>query len=267
MKVSELMTKDPAVTSPETTLAAAIAVMDERSVRHLPVVERGRLIGIISERDLLDATGWSPGRYVEADGGPKVVRDSMSVPVETARRDDHVRAAIGRLLDRRIDCLPVVDDQERLVGILTVVDLGELVRKRAAVGSSGELDAVVGAYMSETPRTADVGATVADAIALCRELEVRHLPVVSDGWFVGVVSDRDLRLRAGRGEDERRLGEIMSTDLITVGPDDQLSEAVDLMHRRRVDSVVVTRDGRMVGVLTKTDVLRLLRDRLDPDWE
>lgn len=223
---------------------------------------------MISARDLLEATGWNPDRYVEADRAPKVVRDYMTLPAETVAGDDEVLAAIDLLLDRRIGCLPVVGAKGRLEGVLTVDDLvAELVRACAAAEAIGEVDAVVAACMSEAPFTIDSRTTVRDAVDACRTRDVLHLPVQSDGWFIGIVSDRDLRLHVGRGEHERRLEEIMSTGLVTVGLESLISDAAELMQRRRVDSIPVTSGGRLVGLLTTTDVLLHLREKLAPEGQ
>ena len=263
MKVHDLMTRDFVTAQAHWPLATAVGVMAERSVRHLPVMERGELVGLVSERDLLEATGWTPERYVEADRGPKLVRDYMSVPVETVHDDDDVTTALSILLDRRRGCLPVLDAEERLVGILTVSDLvTELVRASGISDGVGELDGVVAGWMKETPETVEPTATVNEALALCRRHTIRHLPVVSDGWLVGFVSDRDLRLRLGRGETERTVADIMSTSLVSVGPESLLSDAAELMQARRMDSIAVTTEGRLVGVLTTTDVLAFLQERL-----
>jgi acetoin utilization protein AcuB len=262
MNVSDLMAKEPLAVAPDLPLADAIGLMAQHALRHLPVVERGALVGIVSERDLLEATGWNPDRYLVADGRPRVVRDSMSVAVETAAPDEELRAAVVRLLDRRIGCLPVVDAAGRLAGVVTVADLLALFARADA--SAAVLDAVVASRMSQAPVTLDAGASVSDALEACREHDVRHLPVTSDGWFVGLVSDRDLRLQTGRGEPRRRVQDIMSTHLATVGPESLVSDAVELMRRRRVDSIPVAREGKLIGMLTTADVLRLLRDRLVP---
>jgi CBS domain-containing protein len=187
----------------------------------------------------------------------------MTVPVETVTAQDEVRSAVGLLLDRHLGCLPVVDAAGRLEGVLTTADLvGAHVRACAPAAGVGELDAVVASRMSEAPITVDAGTTVAAALDVCRTQGVRHLPVQSDGWFVGLVSDRDLRLRAGKGELGRRLEEVMSTDLATLGPESLLSDAAELMQRRRIEAIPVTRDGRLLGMLTATDLLDLLRERL-----
>lgn len=263
MKVSELMTRDPEVVDPECSLADAIDRMVERTIRHLPVVELGRLIGVVSERDLLEATGWNPDRYFEADRTPKVVRDYMSVPVETVSVDDDVGAAVAVFLARRIGCLPVVAADGKYEGVLTVTDLvAEHVRACLAARAIGELDAVVAACMSEAPVTVDPWTTVGDARSICHAHDVRHLPVQSEGWFVGLVSDRDLLLRIGHGDLGCKVEAIMSTGLATIGPEHLLSDAARIMQSRRVESIPVTRDGRLLGMLTSTDVLRVLQEKL-----
>jgi acetoin utilization protein AcuB len=261
VNVSDLMVREPLAVAPDLPLASAIGTMVERRLRHLPVVEKGRLVGVVSERDLLEATGWNPDHYRDADGAPRVVRDSMSVAPETVTGDDELRAAVVRLLDRRIGCLPVVGSDDRLVGLLTVADLLRLV---GAAGAAGEIDAAVSSRMSHVPLALDVAADVESALETCHAREIRHLPVTADGWFVGLVSDRDLRLAVGRGERRRRLQDVMSTDLATVEPEALVSDAVALMLSRRIDGVPVTRAGKLLGLLTTTDVLRLLRDRLVP---
>ena len=170
---------------------------------------------------------------------------------------------MGLLVERRLGCLPVVDVSGRLVGILTVADLvGELVRICASAEGLGELDEVVAACMTEAPVTVDPRASVAEAIEICRAHGMRHLPVQSDGSFIGLVSDRDLRRSVGYRELERKVEEIMTSDLVTVGPESLLSDAAELMQRLRVDSIPVTREGRVVGILTTSDVLELMYAKL-----
>lgn len=99
---------------------------------------------------------------------------------------------------------------------------------------------------------------------------VRHLPVVDDDrHIVGVVTDRDLRhhlfakgaLTGGEVIAERLLraapvSDIMSSPAISVGPDDPLEGAARLMLEDKIGSLPVVEDGRPVGMITETDLLR-----------
>ena len=112
-----------------------------------------------------------------------------------------------------------------------------------------------------------------DAVARMVRARVRHLPVVNrEGMLVGVVTDRDLRHHLlaphvfGRRRERRvdelldsvRVAEVMSTDLVTVEPEALLADAATIMHDERVGSLPVVDRGRLVGVLTETDMLRYL---------
>ena len=122
--VKDSMTREVVVLSPETTAAEALAICRERRVRHLPVLEEGRLVGIISDRDLRSAAPalGDPGR-VEALGKLRV-SEVMSRDVVSARPDDPIEEAANEMRERRIGCLPVVEN-DALVGIITSSDVME----------------------------------------------------------------------------------------------------------------------------------------------
>jgi len=124
--------------------------------------------------------------------------------------------------------------------------------------------------MTPNPTRLPLTATVADALAALRELDARHLPIVTlDGELVGIVSDRDLGqlplaewLPDAEAAAELRtpLSGVMSTSLLTVEPDTPLDEIVDLMIEHKVGALPVVRaDGRtLVGIVSYIDVLRAL---------
>lgn len=108
--------------------------------------------------------------------------------------------------------------------------------------------------------------SVAEAIAVTRQHRIRHLPVVQDGRLVGVASDRDLRLAippqgsmpdAERRElmDRTRVGDVMVKEVITVTPDAPVEEAAALLAENKIGCLPVLSDGRLVGILSETDVL------------
>jgi acetoin utilization protein AcuB len=135
--VRDVMAKRPITIDPEAPLATAIAVMREKEIRHLPVVDDGdRLVGIITDRDLRSAalapalTEFLPPdlrRAVERAAGileQLRVKDAMTWSVVATRPDATVAEAAAVMFERRIGCLPVRQNG-KLVGIITERDIGK----------------------------------------------------------------------------------------------------------------------------------------------
>ena len=121
--VKDSMTREVVVLSPETTAGEALALCRERRIRHLPVLEAGRLVGIVSDRDLRSAAP-GLGDPARASALEKIrVSEVMTRDVATTRPDDPIEEAANRMREKRIGCLPV--EVERLVGILTSSDVME----------------------------------------------------------------------------------------------------------------------------------------------
>jgi CBS domain-containing protein len=126
MRVSEWMTPAPITVTPSTAVPKVQGLMRHRRIRHLPVLEDGRLVGIITDRDVRTvdpspATSLGPGeRHYLFER--LTVRAVMTRPVITVTPRDSLAEAVRLMLENRIGCLPVLEDQ-RLVGILTGVDV------------------------------------------------------------------------------------------------------------------------------------------------
>lgn len=97
--------------------------------------------------------------------------------------------------------------------------------------------------------------------------DVGALPVVDgeDGWLVGIVTDRDIAIRAtARGLDPRTtpVGHVMTRDVATCLPGDPIEKAVDRMEEWQVRRMpVVDDDGRLVGILAQADLVTRIHDR------
>jgi acetoin utilization protein AcuB len=114
-----------------------------------------------------------------------------------------------------------------------------------------------------TPRPAIIAAnrTLADAHELMRERRIRHLPVVAGDVLVGMLSQRDLHLlETLKDVDASRVtvDEAMTSSPYSVTPDAPLRSVVETMARNKWGSAVVVERGRVVGLFTATDAMRLL---------
>jgi acetoin utilization protein AcuB len=119
----------------------------------------------------------------------------------------------------------------------------------------------VGDVMSGRPITIDCNEVLEDAIDLMSEEEVHHLVVLDRGLLVGVLSDRDLlRFECGKRVSPAvvAVAEAMCPDPIIAEPDEPLAIVAARMATTCSDAAVVLHDGKVVGIFTVTDALRLL---------
>ena len=121
MLVGKRMTRNPKTVSPDDPLSLAAGILREHRFHHLPVVEGGRLVGILSDADLRNASFG----VIPAAGGPagdRPVREAMRTEVWSVTPDDSVEDALLILTREKFGALPVLSG-DRLVGIITRADL------------------------------------------------------------------------------------------------------------------------------------------------
>lgn len=118
--VGELMTRDLVTLKETQNLAIADELLRLHRIRHLPVVREGKLVGLLTHRDLLKATS---EKHPDPAKHPLWAADIMNREVKTVRPDTSLREAVKVMLDNKFGCLPVIAETGKLVGILTEADL------------------------------------------------------------------------------------------------------------------------------------------------
>jgi len=262
MKVSAIMTTRLIVVSPETSLDETIKLMDENRVRHLPVVEGERLIGVISDRAVLKATGWLPSRVLEVfsdEGGHLQVKDVMNSPAISVDAKTTVVNACLDMLGRSIGCLPVVDG-DNLVGMLSEMDILALYVRHCG---GGKYDSLVEEHMTHEVTGIKENVTLQKAAELMLSLGVRHLPVMEEGRLIGMLSDRDLQRGVGSGRSAKSaVEEVMSKMIVDARPGDHVSRAAEQMIKHRISALPIVEDGQLEGMLSMSDVFDICLDGL-----
>ncbi|MGQ9515805.1 MAG: CBS domain-containing protein [Anaerolineae bacterium] len=192
MLVAERMSRQPIAIPPDLPLPEALRLMREKRVRRLPIVdEAGRLIGIVSEKDLLYAAP-SPATTLSIYEMQYLltritVKDVMTSDVITVRESNTLEEAARLMVRHKIGGLPVVDDAGKLIGIITETDLfktflellggwergvraavlildqkGELCRLAGTIADAGGNIISLGTFMGQDPATRQILLKVAD---------------------------------------------------------------------------------------------------------
>lgn len=140
MKVKDLMSKKVFTVGPEDMLDKVFFLFNFEAIRHLPVVEKNKLVGVLSDRDLKKIMGPRKKVVTDKDTGTQFtvharrVRTIMHRGVMTIGPDEQAADAAAIMAKRKIGCLPVVK-KDKLVGIITATDI-----LRAYVKLSHEVD-------------------------------------------------------------------------------------------------------------------------------
>ncbi len=124
LKVVDVMTKNPLTVIASETVGQVDEMMSEHKIRQLPVVNCGELVGIVTDRDIRSfLSGWRTESQEEREKALSTkVRDIMTTGPITLSPDNGLQEAVELLIDEKIGGIPVVDEVEGLVGIVTYVD-------------------------------------------------------------------------------------------------------------------------------------------------
>ena len=245
------------------TLATAEQILVHRRLRQLFVVDAGKLVGSISEGDILryrakvkpDETWWRDPIW-------RAMQDIALV----AGPDDLTAEAGDRLAASRVDVMPIVE-RGYLVGQITARDLLEVElrgRPEAQPVTAADL-------MSEPAVTVTPDDSLLVAAGIMAEHQLRHLPVIGAGLVVGILSDRDVRTAVGdpvrfiTGPETARLitvRDAMTGPAVTVAAHTPLAELAAEFADDKIGALpVVDRERKLLGVVSYVDVLRALAER------
>ena len=113
--------------------------------------------------------------------------------------------------------------------------------------------------MTTEPTTVEPKATLGEVATLMKQEDCGSIPVVEAGRLVGIVTDRDIVIRGVAGGTDpktQRVSTIMSADPVTIGADDDVTEAEKIMADRQIRRLPVIEDGRLVGIIVTAQIAR-----------
>lgn len=238
--------------------------MQLHAIRHLPVLRDGKLVGLLSERDILE---YRANLGMVEDWTRIGVSGVMTRSPQTADPDASVTEITARFATSKLDALPIVAGGH-LVGIVTITDVlaAEVERAMQPMPRVTAADA-----MTPGPFTIRLDDNLFAAARQMTTHGIRHLPVVDDHEVVvGMLSERDLRTHLGdpsrfvisRDHTAMRVRDAVSHVPISVTADHPIVDVAKLFEDHRIGAVpVVDREGRLIGIVSYVDVLHALASK------
>ncbi len=241
----------PLAFAPETPLHLALAAMSEQRMSSVVVVADDRPVGIFTERDALALI------VREAYDSDAPLAGLMTLNPITAPPDIGFAEGYARMVAEGIRHLVVVDAAGRLVGVISETDFAQ------ALGADELLiPRTVSDLMTRDPVSLPPGATVAEALRLMTERRISSVLIVEADRVLGILSERDAIRLVGAALDLGLTPVLsqMSQPVHCVQPDVPAHEASPLMRALGVRRLAVTDEsGRLVGILTRRDLLKDLQ--------
>ena len=194
MLIREWMTQDVITVTPDTSMMKASKILKENRIRRLPVVDaEGRLIGIVSDRDIKEA---SPSKATTLDMHELYyllseikVKDIMTRDPFTVRAEDTVETVALNMIEKRIGGLPVIDDGGKLVGIISDSDVFKVLITITGVrhggvqfafeleNTPGTLKPIVDTLREHNARIISILTSMDDSSGPTRRVYIRILPM------------------------------------------------------------------------------------------
>lgn len=179
IKVREVMSSPVISVRPEMTVLEAGQVVEERHVKRLPVIEDNKLVGIVTQTDLI--------RVLTSYGMWRGVEEIMTRDVATIQRDSSVADAAALMASRGISGIVVAQDK-KIVGVLTERDL----LKRVIAAGKDPANVTVGEVMTTPVAKIPPYYSVFSASRIMEKGHIRRLVVEDNKWLCGVVTQTDI---------------------------------------------------------------------------
>ena len=257
IQLAEILTSEVITVQPDTLVSEALLLMRNNNISCIIVVDDGKPVGIITERNVVKFIAES-----FADSIDCAISEVMNSPVITAGSGMDIFEAYNLLSVNHMRHLAVVDDSECLTGVVTLSNIVEKLTYESFVDMKR-----VSQVMTHGVYTVSRDTRVKQALIEMAEKSISCIVVVDGGQPVGIITERDVsRLHIDySNSDLSRLpvDEVMTPSVQTVSGDTVLPVAIDIMKRNKLRRLVVVNDdnGNIEGLATQSDIIKGLEGR------
>jgi CBS domain-containing protein len=254
LKVSDIMSREIITATTADTVFSAAKKMSENSISCVVVTDDEMVIGILTDKDILKGIAGD-----DRDFHRLRIGERMSSPVEVVSPEELVIVA-GRTMEaKNIKRLPVVDGG-LLVGIITQTDVTRGLISISPLGAVSDI-------MTTKVATVDTGATVVEAARIMASNGISCLIATHRQEVAGILTEKDLLKRVvalHKDPATTLVVDVMSFPLVAIPPSYSVLSAGKKMDTMRLHRLVVMdRTKKVCGIITQTDIMRVVRSELE----
>ena len=264
MQVSQIMI-EPVTISKDQRLSYALELLDKKGVERLVVVQDGEVTGILTYADIADRLGVS--KVVALSIKRLHVSSAMTDTVITVGPDDDVNEVAQLMIERGMSGCPVVDEDGKLVGVITKVQISKLVNRFDKIKVSELMTTEDILQVNPVTRLVKARGDMLDA-------GFSGLPVTDGGRVLGLITERMVAEAMARFTvevpDKHRANQVRQIRVVDamkqqppmVAPEDSIAEAVTKMLDANLNTLpVVEKGNRLVGMISATDLTRFVANK------
>lgn len=276
MKIEEVMNEEVILAEENEQVSHARNLMLKHGYSRILVVNpEGKPVGILTEKDLIRKMRANGPQWKRRTIDKISIRRVMTSNPVTITPFRELREAVELMIKNDISSIPVVDNDE-VVGIVTKSDLMDFYSQKF----SGKWK--VSQLMTGDVITVNENHSIGHVISIMEDQKIGKVVVMRDNEPVGIITSANISfanvedpetgvsvekiafLRKIDGQEKRNVrevsmvtaGDIMTNHLIKIGPDQDAASAADVMVKNDVSGIPVVNDGELVGIITKTDIIR-----------
>lgn len=282
--IMKIASKDVLTASQSATIIEIANLMSQKDIRRIPITDpgTGKLLGIVTTMDILDFFGGGQkynlitekykGNFLSAINAP--IKEIMTVGVKTMTNKDTIIDAATLMLEEDIGGFPIIDCDEKIVGMVTEGDIVETLQRM--ISNIEVQDVMATKVISTTP-----GTKIEAITKMMVRNSLRRIPIVGEDVnsaskeekLLGFVTASDILKYIGEHKLFSKLfsnevddvvnipvADLMVKDVISVSRYDKLNDVADLMFDKNIRGLTVVDDetGKLVGIITIRDLLKAL---------